>query len=77
MLKRSMPMGTFAELNESFRPNLHWLKQVYHPTQTPNEFAQIPGVMLFEKTLKNQLFSETQQKSSESKTRNQLIKFDF
>jgi hypothetical protein len=56
---------------------IHRLKQVYHLTQTPNEIAQILGVMLFEKTPINQVFSEIQQKSSEGENRNQLMLFDF
>lgn len=56
---------------------IHRLKHLQGLTQTPNEIAQILGVMLFEKTSTNQVFSEIQQKNGESENHNQLTLFDF
>lgn len=56
---------------------IHRLKHRQALSQTPNEIAQILGVMIFEKTPINQVFSEIQQKNSEGENRNQLTLFDF
>jgi hypothetical protein len=53
------------------------LKHRHRLRQTPNEIAQILGVMIFEKTPINQAFSELQQKNAENENRNQLTLFDF
>lgn len=56
---------------------IHRLKHRHGLRQTPNEIAQILGVMIFEKTLINQVFSEIEQKNGEGENRNQLKLFDF
>ena len=56
---------------------IHLLKHRHGLRQTPNEIAQILGVMLFEKTPVNQVFSEVQQKIVEDENRNQLTLFEF
>jgi len=56
---------------------VHLLKHRYELRQTPNELVQILGVMLFEKTPINQLFSEIQLKIAERQNHNQLTLFDF
>jgi hypothetical protein len=56
---------------------IHRLKRRHGLTQTPNEIAQILSVMVFEKTRINQVFSDIQQKITESENRNQLTLFDF
>jgi IS4 transposase len=56
---------------------VHLLKHRHGLRQTPNEVVQILGVMVFEKTPINQLFSEIERKNAESENRNQLTLFDF
>ena len=56
---------------------VHQLKHRHALRQTPNEVVQILGVMIFEKTPVNQLFSEIQLKNPESDNHNQLTLFDF
>ena len=56
---------------------IHRLKHHYGLSQTPNEIAQILGVMIIEKTPVNQVFSEIQQKIAEDENRNQLTLFEF
>jgi hypothetical protein len=56
---------------------IHRLKHLHGQSQTPNEIAQILGVMLFEKTPINQVFSEIAQKIDEDENRNQLTLFDL
>lgn len=56
---------------------IHRLKHLQELMQTPNEIAQILGVMLLEKTPINQVFSELQCKNGESENRNQLTLFEF
>ena len=56
---------------------VHLLKHRQELRQTPNEIAQILGVMVFEKTPINQVFSELQQKNAEEQNRNQLTLFEF
>jgi len=56
---------------------VHLLKHRQVLDQTPNEIAQILGVMIFEKTPINQVFSEIQQKTAEDENCNQLTLFDF
>jgi Transposase DDE domain/Domain of unknown function (DUF4372) len=56
---------------------VHLLKHRHGLRQTPNEIVQILGVMVFEKTLINQVFSEIEQKNAEEQNRNQLTLFEF
>jgi Transposase DDE domain/Domain of unknown function (DUF4372) len=56
---------------------VHLLKQRHGLRQTPNEIVQILGVMVFEKTPINQMFSEIQQKNDEGQNCNQLTLFEF
>jgi hypothetical protein len=56
---------------------IHLLKHRHGLRQTPNEIAQILGVMIFEKTPINQLFSEIQRENPEDQNRNQLTLFEF
>lgn len=56
---------------------VHRLKHRHGLRQTPNEIVQILGVMLFEKTPINQVFSEIDQKNDEDENRNQLTLFEF
>jgi hypothetical protein len=56
---------------------IHLLKHREALRQTPNELAQILGVMLLEKTPVNELFSEIQLKNAKSQNRNQLMLFNF
>jgi hypothetical protein len=56
---------------------VHRLKHRYGPRQTPNEIAQILGVMILEKTPINQAFSEIQMKNLEEGNHNQLSLFEF
>jgi hypothetical protein len=56
---------------------VHRLKHRHGLRQTPNEIVQILGVMLFEKTPINQVFSEIDQKNAEDENRNQLTLFEF
>ena len=56
---------------------VHLLKHRQALGQTPNELAQILGVMLLEKTPVNQPFSEIQLKNAECQNRNQLMLFEF
>jgi DDE family transposase/uncharacterized protein DUF4372 len=56
---------------------VHLFKHRQALGQTPNELAQILGVMLLEKTPVNQLFLEIQMKNAESQNRNQLMLFEF
>ena len=56
---------------------IHLLKHRHGLRQTPNEIAQILGVMVFEKTPIDQVFSEIQEKTAEDENRNQLTLFDL
>jgi len=56
---------------------IHLLKKRHGLRQTPNEIAQILGVMLLEKTSVNEAFSETEVKSVRGKDCNQLQLFNF
>jgi IS4 transposase len=56
---------------------VHLLKHRQGLRQTPNEIAQILGVIAFEKTPINQVFSGLQQKNAEDQNRNQLTLFEF
>lgn len=56
---------------------VHLLKQHYGLRQTPNEIVQILGIMLFEKTPINQVFSEIQRLNADDEDRNQLTLFDL
>jgi len=56
---------------------VHMLKHRHGLNQTPNEIAQILGVMIFEKIPINQLFSEIQMKNVMDQNHNQLSLFDF
>ena len=55
---------------------VHRLKHRYGLEQTPNQIAQILGVMIFEKTPINQAFSEIQRQTDGAENRNQLTLFD-
>lgn len=55
---------------------VHRLKHRLGLGQTPNQIAQILGVMIFEKTLINQAFSEIHEDIHETENRNQLSLFD-
>jgi len=56
---------------------VHRLKHRYGLSQTPNQIAQILGVMIFEKTLINQVFSEIHDETLENESCNQLTLFDL
>jgi hypothetical protein len=56
---------------------IHLLKHRHGLHQTPNEIAQILGVMIFEKTPINVAFLEIEQKIAETENRNQLMLFNF
>jgi hypothetical protein len=56
---------------------VHRLKHRYGLSQTPNQIAQILAVMIFEKTLINQVFSEIRDETPENESRNQLTLFDL
>jgi hypothetical protein len=56
---------------------IHRLKHRHGLSQTPNEIAQILGVMIFEKTPINEVFSEIRQENRGSENRKQLKLFDF
>jgi hypothetical protein len=56
---------------------IHLLKHRHGLSQTPNEIAQILGVMSCEKTPIIQAFSEIQPKNAEEENRNQLTLFEF
>jgi hypothetical protein len=55
---------------------VHCLKHRHGLRQTPNQIAQILGVMIFEKTLINQVFSEIHEETHDQENRNQLSLFD-
>jgi hypothetical protein len=46
-------------------------------SQTPNQIAQILGVMIFEKTRINQAFSEIQARTPEPENHKQLSLFEL
>ena len=56
---------------------VHLLKKRHGLRQTPNEIAQILGVMLLEKTPVNQAFSETEVQNAKGDDCNQLQLFNF
>jgi len=56
---------------------IHRLKHRHGLNQTPNQIAQILGVMLFEKTPVNQVFSELGQRIEQDSSHNQLTLFEF
>lgn len=56
---------------------IHQLKHRLGLRQTPTEMAQILGLMIVEKTLISQVFSEIQQKTGDLERCNQLSLFDF
>lgn len=56
---------------------IHRLKHRLGLRQTPNEIAQILGVMIMEKISINQMFSEIDTRIFEVESRNQLQLFDF
>jgi len=56
---------------------VHRLKHRHGLFQTPNQIAQILGVMIFEKTPINQVFSEIHEGIHEQENHNQLTLFDL
>ena len=56
---------------------IHRLKHRHGLRQTPNEIVQILGVMLFEKTSINQVFSEIDEKNAEDENHNQWTLFEL
>jgi hypothetical protein len=56
---------------------VHRLKHRHGLSQTPNQIMQILGVMTFEKTPVNHVFSDLQQKTTEDENHNQLTLFEF
>src|SRR5688572_13928629 len=56
---------------------VHLLRHRHGLRQTPNDIAQILGVMIFEKTPINQVFSDIQQQIVQDENRNQLTLFEF
>jgi hypothetical protein len=56
---------------------VHCLKHRYGLSQTPNQIAQILGVMILEKTPINQVFSEIQGGEPKHEDRNQLTLFNL
>ena len=56
---------------------IHRLKHRHGLRQTPNEIAQILGVMILEKTPANEVFSEAGRATDDDGSPNQLTLFDF
>lgn len=56
---------------------VHRLKHRHGLSQTPNQITQILGVMTFEKTPVNQVFSEVEETIAQGGNHNQLTLFEF